>query len=190
MVLPWCLTWIWDDTCRQVGQAVLGSLKPKVLVVTTPNREYNPVLQHLGNSLIPPNNTRNSDHRFEWYPPLPPLSLLTMAKPGAYSWSALACSRLDVFSRPDVLCLKEQPGTHSAAGCRRTRAEFQTWAEELASTHSYAVAFDGIGRALEEQKALQDPSWPAGITDIGTATQVLPSLLLHFLLLCSTSVRM
>ncbi|CAL5219745.1 g1644 [Coccomyxa viridis] len=103
----------------QVGQAVLGSLKPKVLVVTTPNREYNPVLQHLGNSLIPPNNTRNSDHRFEW-----------------------------------------------------TRAEFQTWAEELASTHSYAVAFDGIGRALEEQKALQDPSWPAGITDIGTATQV------------------
>ena len=44
-----------------------------MLVVTTPNREYNPVLQHLGNSLIPPNNTRNSNHRFEWYSPLPPL---------------------------------------------------------------------------------------------------------------------
>ena len=50
---------------------MLGSLKPKLLVVTTPNREYNPVLQHLGNSLIPPNNTRNSDHRFEWYSPVP-----------------------------------------------------------------------------------------------------------------------
>ena len=50
---------------RQVGQAVLGSLKPKVLIVTTPNHEYNPILQRLGNSLLP-NNTRNSDHRFEW----------------------------------------------------------------------------------------------------------------------------
>ena len=74
--------------------------------------------------------------------------------------------------------------------CRRTRAEFQTWAEELASTHSYAVRFDGIGHALEEQKALQDPGWPAGITDIGTATQVFPCLLLRFLLLYSTSLRL
>ena len=67
-----CLMLMREHACRQVGQAVLGSLKPKVLVVTTPNREYNPILQHLGNSLIPPNNTRNSDHQFEWYCPLPP----------------------------------------------------------------------------------------------------------------------
>jgi hypothetical protein len=36
-----------------------------ILIVTTPNREYNPILQRLGNSLLP-YNTRNSDHRFEW----------------------------------------------------------------------------------------------------------------------------
>lgn len=40
-------------------------MRPRVLVVTTPNAEYNPVLQCLGSSLLP-NNTRNSDHRFEW----------------------------------------------------------------------------------------------------------------------------
>ena len=62
-----CLMWMAGSAGRQVGQAVLGSLKPKVLVVTTPNREYNPILQRLGNSLNPHTRTRNSDHRFEWY---------------------------------------------------------------------------------------------------------------------------
>ncbi|CAK0763143.1 hypothetical protein CVIRNUC_003028 [Coccomyxa viridis] len=53
------------DILAQVGQAVLGRLKPRVLVVTTPNCEYNPVLQRLGSSLLC-NGMRNSDHRFEW----------------------------------------------------------------------------------------------------------------------------
>lgn len=58
--------------------------------------------------------------------------------------------------------------------CCRTRAEFQTWAEEVASTHDYTVTFSGIGSAEEEQKVLQHPSWPRDVTDVGTATQVRP----------------
>ncbi|BDA42567.1 probable small RNA 2'-O-methyltransferase at C-terminar half [Coccomyxa sp. Obi] len=53
------------DVLEQVGPVVLGSLAPKVLVMTTPNKEYNVVLQRLGSSLLA-NNLRNSDHRFEW----------------------------------------------------------------------------------------------------------------------------
>lgn len=48
------------------------------------------------------------------------------------------------------------------------------WAEEVASTHYYTVTFSGIGSTEEEQKVLQQPSWPRDVTDVGTATQVRP----------------
>ena len=51
---------------HNLGPCLLGGLQPKVLVVTTPNREYNAVLHQLGNALLP-NKLRNTDHRFEWY---------------------------------------------------------------------------------------------------------------------------
>jgi hypothetical protein len=38
-----------------------------MLIISTPNSEYNAVLQQLGCTLLA-NNLRNSDHRFEWYP--------------------------------------------------------------------------------------------------------------------------
>jgi hypothetical protein len=50
----------------QVGPAVLGSLQPRVLMVSTPNVDYNQILTHLGSNLLG-NGLRNSDHRFEWY---------------------------------------------------------------------------------------------------------------------------
>ncbi|KAA6429266.1 MAG: methyltransferase type 12 [Trebouxia sp. A1-2] len=50
---------------HNLGPCLLGGLQPKVLVVTTPNREYNAVLHQLGNALLP-NKLRNTDHRFEW----------------------------------------------------------------------------------------------------------------------------
>ena len=76
---------------------------------------------------------------------------------------------------------------HDIQGCcRRTRAEFQAWAEEMASTHGYAVTFSGIGRALDEHKVLQHPSWPAGVTDTGAVTQVVPGSLLSFCLVCNS----
>lgn len=48
-----------------LGPCLLGGLQPKLLLVTTPNREYNAVLHQLGSSLLP-NKLRNTDHRFEW----------------------------------------------------------------------------------------------------------------------------
>ena len=50
---------------HNLGPCLLGGLQPKLLVVTTPNKEYNAVLHQLGNALLP-NKLRNTDHRFEW----------------------------------------------------------------------------------------------------------------------------
>lgn len=50
---------------QSLGPSLLGGLQPKLLVVTTPNKEYNAVLQQLGIALLP-NKLRNTDHRFEW----------------------------------------------------------------------------------------------------------------------------
>ena len=50
---------------RRLGPALLGGLRPRLLVVTTPNLEYNALLCGLGSVLLP-NRLRNSDHRFEW----------------------------------------------------------------------------------------------------------------------------
>lgn len=45
--------------------AVLGGLRPRCAVVTTPNLDYNPVLKRLSGCVLP-SGLRNSDHRFEW----------------------------------------------------------------------------------------------------------------------------
>ena len=48
-----------------------------------------------------------------------------------------------------------------------TRAEFEAWASQLASTYGYTVAFKGVGRVVEELQ----PSGGGG-EDAGCATQV------------------
>ena len=53
------------EPLRALGPCVLGALQPGMLVVTTPNREYNPLLHTLGSALLP-SKLRNTDHRFEW----------------------------------------------------------------------------------------------------------------------------
>jgi len=50
---------------RRLGGALLAGLRPALLLVTTPNREYNVLLAALGCALLP-GRLRNSDHRFEW----------------------------------------------------------------------------------------------------------------------------
>lgn len=44
----------------RVERAVFGDYRPRVVLVTTPNREYNAVYG------IPPGRFRHPDHRFEW----------------------------------------------------------------------------------------------------------------------------
>lgn len=48
-----------------LAPALLGTLQPPLLLVTTPNRSYNGVMEAVG--LRPLHNgLRNRDHRFEW----------------------------------------------------------------------------------------------------------------------------
>ncbi|CAD7697612.1 unnamed protein product [Ostreobium quekettii] len=59
------------EPLRCVGSAILGSLKPRLFVASTPNWEYNAVLRELGGCQGgPPGRDgtpmRCSDHRFEW----------------------------------------------------------------------------------------------------------------------------
>jgi len=44
----------------QVEQAVFARMRPRLVIITTPNAEYNPLLE------VPPNRFRHPDHRFEW----------------------------------------------------------------------------------------------------------------------------
>ena len=44
---------------------IFGALQPQLVVISTPNKEYNAVLHSLSAQLLP-NGLRNSDHRFEW----------------------------------------------------------------------------------------------------------------------------
>lgn len=43
-----------------VERAVFGSFRPRTIVITTPNSEYNPIHG------TPPGSFRHPDHRFEW----------------------------------------------------------------------------------------------------------------------------
>lgn len=43
-----------------VERAVFASFRPRLLILTTPNAEYNPLLD------LPPGAFRDPDHRFEW----------------------------------------------------------------------------------------------------------------------------
>lgn len=53
------------EPLSHLGPALLCGMRPRTLIITTPNRDYNAVLHALGPTLLP-NGRRNSDHRFEW----------------------------------------------------------------------------------------------------------------------------
>jgi len=57
-----------------LGACLLGALQPRLLLLSTPNVEYNVVMRRLQPAMLP-TGLRNSDHRFEWSTPHPPLSL-------------------------------------------------------------------------------------------------------------------
>jgi small RNA 2'-O-methyltransferase len=44
----------------QLERAVFGEMQPHMVVITTPNAEFNPLLG------VPPHRFRHPDHRFEW----------------------------------------------------------------------------------------------------------------------------
>ena len=48
------------DRLSEVEGAVFGHMRPKAVMITTPNRSYNWLLG------VPPTRFRHADHRFEW----------------------------------------------------------------------------------------------------------------------------
>lgn len=48
------------EALSRVERAVFGHLRPTLLVMTTPNHEYNPLFD------MPPGEFRDPDHQFEW----------------------------------------------------------------------------------------------------------------------------
>ena len=44
----------------RLERAVFGGMRPRIVVLTTPNAEFNPLLG------VPPHRFRHPDHRFEW----------------------------------------------------------------------------------------------------------------------------
>ncbi|KAL7102584.1 hypothetical protein ACP275_08G128900 [Erythranthe tilingii] len=91
-----------EEEASLFGEVVLSFFRPKILIVSTPNYEYNVILQ--GCTTEDPdekNQTqvckfRNHDHKFEW-----------------------------------------------------TRAQFESWAADLAATHNYGLDFSGVGGAAD-----------------------------------------
>ncbi|KAJ3679356.1 hypothetical protein LUZ60_017367 [Juncus effusus] len=95
-----------EDQAHLFGDMVLSLFSPKILIVSTPNYEYNPILQRSNKdeeseekekeNENKPCKFRNFDHKFEW-----------------------------------------------------TRAQFEIWANNLASKHNYSVEFSGVGGSGE-----------------------------------------
>ncbi len=48
------------DRLSQLEAALFGTLRPRTVVITTPNAEFNPLLG------VPPHRMRHPGHRFEW----------------------------------------------------------------------------------------------------------------------------
>jgi 3' terminal RNA ribose 2'-O-methyltransferase Hen1 len=85
------------DRLASVERVVFEFAKPGVVIVTTPNREYNAKFEGMG-----PDQLRHADHRFEW-----------------------------------------------------TRAEFQTWVDDVTSRFGYTARIEPIG---EQDEVLGAPS--------------------------------
>jgi 3' terminal RNA ribose 2'-O-methyltransferase Hen1 len=79
------------DRLPALQKVVFGAARPRTVVVTTPNAEYNALFTNLSAGAF-----RHPDHRFEW-----------------------------------------------------TRAQFRAWADGVAESHGYAVAYDEIGNVDE-----------------------------------------
>jgi len=133
------------DPLRRLGSAILGGIRPKLLLVTTPNREVNPLLYYAHRALeeeaimpmlvsegseeavqspsfdshYDPSAMRDPDHRFEW-----------------------------------------------------SVAEFSAWAHDLASAWGYRVEFRGVGTLHPRlfAKAVERAGGAIG-GDQGAATQ-------------------
>ncbi|GIL99785.1 hypothetical protein Vretimale_4904, partial [Volvox reticuliferus] len=133
-----------------VGPCVLGGLRPRLLLVTTPNWEYNAIMRSCEQLAVAAaaaarNNNNNNNNSSKGGSP----RFLGGHWPGP----------------PDREGLPMRCGDHRFEW---SREEFRSWAQGLAATWGYEVTFEGVGRANDEQAALG----ALGCGDKGEATQM------------------
>lgn len=118
-----------------MGPCVLGGIRPRLLLVTTPNWEYNAVLRGAERATAAAAAAKGLHGKAAasgTTPPVPPAS--HWPGPPGRDGLPLRCS------------------DHRFEW---NREEFQNWARGLAAEYGYAVEFQGIGRVNNEAAALQ-----------------------------------
>ena len=129
----------------ELGAALLGRCGPRVLIVTTPNREYN--LNMMVRCCFPPGKCR-----------------------GRAGGQAVDEKRrkemvddMELCPNCNLFCSGVRPAMHEYTKrtpdhrFEWTRSEFKTWAEELAGTFGYDVRFDGVcGGPFDEVRKAAD----------------------------------
>ncbi|KXZ56918.1 hypothetical protein GPECTOR_1g828 [Gonium pectorale] len=140
-----------------VGPCVLGGLRPRVLVVTTPNWEYNAVMRSCEAAATAAAPRRKG------------AAGSSGSEPGAAPGAA-----------PVAVPSGNWPGPPGRDGLplrcadhrfEWDRAEFHGWCGELAERWGYSVSYEDIGRANNEAAALAASGY-SGPQDPGPATQM------------------
>ncbi|KAG2487927.1 hypothetical protein HYH03_013507 [Edaphochlamys debaryana] len=144
------------------GPCVLGALRPRTLVVTTPNWEYNAVLRGIEAAAATASAAGGGRRKGG-------ASTGSSGAAGAGADAGAPAPKADTWPGPPG-----RDGLRLRCADHRfewTRAEFEAWAGGLAEAHGYDVSFEGIGRANDEALALASPGY-SGPQNPGAATQI------------------
>ncbi|KAL2635375.1 hypothetical protein R1flu_006854 [Riccia fluitans] len=123
------------EPLEKFGSVVLGMLQPKVLIVSTPNFEYNPILQGL---------------------PWDPLTN-SLTKPASLNVQQSEGKKIRLAEHhpvdrmpKDAPCARSLKFRNDDHRFEWTRAEFRDWASNMAGEYYYDVTFSGVGGSGEE----------------------------------------
>jgi len=122
---------------KALGSALLERCMPRVLIVSTPNKEYNLrwMLQCSRNRRCPRDNCTT------------PEDVEAM------------CSNCRLYVSNCPPPINKYPLRNKDHRFEWTRREFREWAEHLAAEHGYAVFFDGVGGDEWEEKQRPEDRW-------------------------------
>ncbi|BBN05794.1 small RNA 2'-O-methyltransferase [Marchantia polymorpha subsp. ruderalis] len=124
------------EPLEKFGSTVLGMLRPQVLIVSTPNFEYNPILQGL-----------------PWDPSTNSLKSQVEVIDGLESdvkQIRLSDHELNGCNS-DISSLRSVKFRNEDHRFEWTRSEFRVWASNMAVDHSYDVKFSGVGGSGEDE---------------------------------------
>lgn len=137
------------------GITILGKLQPRVLIVSTPNFEYNPILQGL--AWDPLTNSLNRSGG-----PIDSNSIEDRTRTGTHSDSTLGSMEKRIRLSDGKESATANGGSNGTIGQQAvkfrnedhrfewTRAEFRAWASTNAKDYEYDVTFDGVGGSGED----------------------------------------